>query len=85
MTDEVYMRSCLIPAPPPVSLVFFSKQFGQNACGELGLGDTVERHTPTLSNSSRGKSIVHITAGNELTAVLTKTGEVSAVGSGNKW
>lgn len=52
------------------------KQFGQNACGELGLGDAVERHTPTLSNSSRGKGVVHVTAGNELTAVLTNTGEV---------
>ncbi|CAN0107092.1 unnamed protein product, partial [Hapterophycus canaliculatus] len=50
--------------------------FGQNACGELGLGDTVERYTPTLSRSSRDKSIVHVTAGNELTAVLSDTGEV---------
>lgn len=62
-------------------LYFFSwrpekKKFGQNACGELGLGDAVERHTPTLSHSSRDKGVVHVTAGNELTAVLTITGEV---------
>eukprot|EP00903_Cladosiphon_okamuranus_P014621 g13558.t2 len=54
--------------------------FGQNACGELGLGDAVERYTPTLSHSSRGKGIVHVTAGNELTAVLTNTGEVYCCG-----
>ncbi|CAM9563936.1 unnamed protein product [Pylaiella littoralis] len=58
--------------------------FGQNACGELGLGDTAERHTPTLSNSSRGKGIVHVTAGNELTAVLTDTGEVYSCGYNNE-
>ncbi|CAB1109824.1 unnamed protein product [Ectocarpus sp. CCAP 1310/34] len=54
--------------------------FGQNACGELGLGDTLERHTPTLSQTSRGKDIVDVTAGNELTAVLTNTGEVYSCG-----
>ncbi|CAM9295132.1 unnamed protein product, partial [Ectocarpus sp. 12 AP-2014] len=54
--------------------------FGQNACGELGLGDTLERHTPTLSQTSRGKDIVVVTAGNELTAVLTNTGEVYSCG-----
>ncbi|CAN0164477.1 unnamed protein product [Ectocarpus sp. 6 AP-2014] len=54
--------------------------FGQNACGELGLGDTRERPTPTLSQTSRGKDIVDVTAGNELTAVLTNTGEVYSCG-----
>lgn len=58
------------------------RQFGQNACGELGLGDTVERHTPTVSQTSRGKDIVYVTAGNELTAVLTNTGEVREQGDG---
>ncbi|CAM9886337.1 unnamed protein product, partial [Laminaria digitata] len=51
--------------------------FGQNAAGELGLGDTVERRTPTRSDFCMGKDIVMATAGNEHTAILTNTGEVS--------
>lgn len=68
---------CLLPCCC-FSLPTHKKKFGQNACGELGLGDAVERPTPTLSQSSRVKGVVHVTAGNELTAVLTNTGEVGA-------
>ena len=52
-------------------------QFGQNTAGELGLGDTIERRTPTRSDFCLGKDVVLVTAGNEHTAILTNTGEVS--------
>lgn len=54
----------------------YAIQFGQNAQGELGLGDSLERRKPAFSEACRGKDIVQVTAGNEHTAVLTNTGEV---------
>lgn len=51
-------------------------QFGQNANGELGVGDARQRYSPTVVEFSLGKDVVQVTAGNELTAVLTNTGEV---------
>lgn len=51
-------------------------QFGQNACGELGLGDARDRLAPTLCDSCHGKDVVHVAAGNEITAVVTNAGEV---------
>ncbi|CAN0253016.1 unnamed protein product, partial [Discosporangium mesarthrocarpum] len=50
--------------------------FGQNSYGELGHGDTYNRHTPVAVEFSWGKGIVQVAAGNEHTAVLTESGEV---------
>lgn len=53
---------------------------GQNSYGELGHGDTAERHLPSLVQFSLGKDIVQVAAGNEFTAMLTAAGEVFCCG-----
>eukprot|EP00904_Undaria_pinnatifida_P006408 jgi/Undpi1/2898/HiC_scaffold_14.g06275.m1 len=58
--------------------------FGQNTAGELGLGDTIERRTPTRSDFCLGKDVVLVTAGNEHTAILTNTGEVYSCGNNDE-
>lgn len=48
------------------------------------MGDALDRHAPALVESSVGKAIVHVTAGNEFTAALTDTGEVCGNGVAEK-
>ncbi|XP_070764278.1 probable E3 ubiquitin-protein ligase HERC4 [Enoplosus armatus] len=56
--------------------------WGRNDRGQLGLGDTTDRHTPTPVRCLNTKQTVHISCGEEHTAILTKTGAVFTFGSG---
>ncbi|XP_072321506.1 E3 ISG15--protein ligase HERC5-like [Eucyclogobius newberryi] len=56
--------------------------WGCNSCGQLGLGDTTDRHTPELLQQLHMKKASHICCGEEHTAVLTKDGVVYTFGSG---
>lgn len=44
--------------------------FGQNSYGELGHGDTIERHVPTRVEFATNKRIEQLVAGNEHTVLL---------------
>lgn len=54
--------------------------FGQNNYGELALNDNKERMIPTLVDNCNNMSVVAVAAGNELTLVLTESGEVYSSG-----
>ncbi|XP_073698567.1 probable E3 ubiquitin-protein ligase HERC4 [Garra rufa] len=56
--------------------------WGKNSAGQLGLGDTAERHVPTVVNSLQQKKTVSISCGGEHTATLSKGGAVFTFGSG---
>ncbi|XP_029290713.1 probable E3 ubiquitin-protein ligase HERC4 isoform X2 [Cottoperca gobio] len=56
--------------------------WGRNECGQLGLGDTTDRRTPTLVHCLNMKKTVHISCGKDHTAVLTKDSAVFTFGSG---
>ncbi|KAM9754307.1 putative E3 ubiquitin-protein ligase HERC3 [Menidia menidia] len=56
--------------------------WGRNDRGQLGLGDTADRHTPTAFSSLNGKKAVSVSCGEEHTAILTKGGAVFTFGSG---
>ncbi|XP_056109501.1 probable E3 ubiquitin-protein ligase HERC4 [Rhinichthys klamathensis goyatoka] len=56
--------------------------WGKNSAGQLGLGDTTDRHVPTVVNSLNRKKIVSISCGGEHTATLSKGGTVFTFGSG---
>ncbi|XP_026222290.1 probable E3 ubiquitin-protein ligase HERC3 [Anabas testudineus] len=56
--------------------------WGRNDCGQLGLGDTTDRHTPTPVHSLNLKKTVHVSCGKDHTATLTKDGVVFTFGSG---
>ncbi|KAM6937862.1 putative E3 ubiquitin-protein ligase HERC4 [Xenentodon cancila] len=56
--------------------------WGRNDFGQLGLGDTEERHTPTPVHYLNRKKTVFISCGRDHTAVLTKDGAVFTFGSG---
>ncbi|XP_033844012.1 probable E3 ubiquitin-protein ligase HERC4 [Periophthalmus magnuspinnatus] len=56
--------------------------WGHNCNGQLGLGDTTDRHTPALVHSLTMKKTCHISCGEGHTAVLTKDGAVYTFGSG---
>lgn len=49
--------------------------FGRNNEGQLGHGDTVTRHEPTLVESLKGKRVVAASCGRAHTVVLTEDGE----------
>ncbi|XP_053175956.1 uncharacterized protein LOC128359488 [Scomber japonicus] len=55
--------------------------WGRNDCGQLGLGDTTDRHTPTPVHSLDMKKTIHISCGKDHTAILTKDGVVFTFGS----
>uniref|UniRef100_A0A3P9C3D1 RCC1-like domain-containing protein n=1 Tax=Maylandia zebra TaxID=106582 RepID=A0A3P9C3D1_9CICH len=55
---------------------------GRNDCGQLGLGDTQDRHTPTPVHYLNMKKTVSISCGKDHTAALTKDGAVFTFGSG---
>ncbi|XP_029290721.1 probable E3 ubiquitin-protein ligase HERC3 isoform X2 [Cottoperca gobio] len=56
--------------------------WGRNECGQLGLGDTTDRRTPTPVHYLNMKKTVHVSCGKDHTAVLTKDGAVFTFGSG---
>ncbi|KAM9351918.1 putative E3 ubiquitin-protein ligase HERC3 [Symphorus nematophorus] len=56
--------------------------WGGNDCGQLGLGDRTDRHTPTSVHYLNLKKTVHISCGKDHTAILTKDGVVFTFGSG---
>ncbi|XP_062276633.1 probable E3 ubiquitin-protein ligase HERC4 [Scomber scombrus] len=56
--------------------------WGRNDCGQLGLGDTTDRHTPNPVHSLDMKKTIHISCGKDHTAILTKDGVVFTFGSG---
>nr|XP_046250581.1 probable E3 ubiquitin-protein ligase HERC4 [Scatophagus argus] len=56
--------------------------WGRNDCGQLGLGDTTDRHTPTSVHYLNMKKTVHISCGKDHTVTLTKDGVVFTFGSG---
>ncbi|XP_053740928.1 probable E3 ubiquitin-protein ligase HERC4 isoform X2 [Synchiropus splendidus] len=56
--------------------------WGGNQCGQLGLGDTTDRLTPTLVKPLNTWRTIQICCGREHTAVLTKDGAVFTFGSG---
>ncbi|KAA0721992.1 putative E3 ubiquitin-protein ligase HERC3 [Triplophysa tibetana] len=56
--------------------------WGKNSSGQLGLGDTTDRHVPTVLKSLNGKKTQLISCGGEHTATLSKGGTVFTFGSG---
>ncbi|KAA0721995.1 putative E3 ubiquitin-protein ligase HERC4 [Triplophysa tibetana] len=56
--------------------------WGKNSSGQLGLGDTTDRHVPTIVKSLNGKKTQFISCGGEHTAGLSKEGTVFTFGSG---
>ncbi|XP_066534384.1 E3 ubiquitin-protein ligase HERC2-like [Hoplias malabaricus] len=56
--------------------------WGRNSAGQLGLGDTEDRHIPACVNSVCLKKTVFISCGGEHTATLSKGGTVFTFGSG---
>ncbi|XP_013867633.1 probable E3 ubiquitin-protein ligase HERC3 [Austrofundulus limnaeus] len=56
--------------------------WGRNDCGQLGLGDTKDRYTPTCLHSLNLKKSCDVSCGKDHTAVLTKHGVVFTFGSG---
>ncbi|XP_018517718.1 probable E3 ubiquitin-protein ligase HERC3 [Lates calcarifer] len=56
--------------------------WGRNDCGQLGLGDMTDRHTPTPVHCLNMKKTIHISCGKDHTAILTKDGAVFTFGSG---
>uniref|UniRef100_A0A8C1E1K4 HECT domain-containing protein n=1 Tax=Cyprinus carpio carpio TaxID=630221 RepID=A0A8C1E1K4_CYPCA len=56
--------------------------WGKNSAGQLGLGDTTDRHVPTVVKSLNWKKTVSISCGGEHTATLSKGGTVFTFGSG---
>ncbi|KAF5898052.1 putative E3 ubiquitin-protein ligase HERC3, partial [Clarias magur] len=56
--------------------------WGRNGAGQLGLGDTDDRHAPVCVKSLNLKKAVSISCGEDHTAVLTKGGLLFTFGSG---
>ncbi|XP_061577145.1 E3 ISG15--protein ligase HERC5-like [Cololabis saira] len=56
--------------------------WGRNDCGQLGLGDTEDRSTPTSVQCLNLKKTSYIACGKDHTAILTKGGVVFTFGSG---
>lgn len=56
--------------------------WGSNSCGQLGLGDTTDRHSPTLLHHLDMKKSCHISCGEAHTAVLSKDRAVFTFGAG---
>ncbi|CAL9697113.1 unnamed protein product [Knipowitschia caucasica] len=56
--------------------------WGSNSCGQLGLGDTTDRHSPTIVHYLNSKKSCYVSCGLSHTAVLTKDGAVFTFGSG---
>ncbi|XP_066487811.1 E3 ISG15--protein ligase HERC5-like isoform X2 [Tiliqua scincoides] len=66
-----------------VSLSGSVYSWGKNAFGQLGLGDTEDRNSPTYVNALEQKKMVFVCCGGEHTAVLSKDGLVCTFGAGS--
>jgi alpha-tubulin suppressor-like RCC1 family protein len=53
---------------------------GSNDKGQLGLGDAVERHSPSLVQALQGKNITQVVAGESFSLALDDNGEVYSFG-----
>ncbi|XP_064418774.1 probable E3 ubiquitin-protein ligase HERC4 isoform X2 [Latimeria chalumnae] len=56
--------------------------WGRNNFGQLGLNDENDRYAPALLKSLRSQKVVHVSCGEDHTAVLTKEGGVFTFGAG---
>ena len=56
--------------------------WGDNERGQLGVGDTEDRHVPTLVTELQGKHVVHVAAGTNHTICTTAVGSVFTWGGG---
>ncbi|KAF7710123.1 probable E3 ubiquitin-protein ligase HERC4 [Silurus meridionalis] len=56
--------------------------WGRNSAGQLGVGDTDDRHVPVCVKSLNLKKTVFVSCGEDHTAVLTKEGLLFTFGSG---
>jgi len=56
--------------------------WGYNGSGQLGVGDTENRHAPTLVTGLQGKRVVHVAAGEQHTICSTADGSVFTWGGG---
>nr|XP_056711168.1 E3 ISG15--protein ligase HERC5-like [Euleptes europaea] len=65
-----------------VSLSGSVYSWGKNTFGQLGLGHTEDRNSPTYVNALEHKKTVFISCGGEHTAVLSKDGLVCTFGAG---
>ncbi|KAL8206719.1 UNVERIFIED_CONTAM: hypothetical protein K2H54_021411, partial [Gekko kuhli] len=65
-----------------VSLSGSVYSWGKNAFGQLGLGHTEDRYSPTYVDALEHKKTVFISCGGEHTAVLSKEGLVCTFGAG---
>ena len=59
--------------------------WGQNKDGKLGVGDTENRHVPTMVTGLQGKQVVHVAAGSNHTICTTTDGAVFTWGDGESW
>ena len=57
--------------------------WGDNQYGQLGVGDTEDRHTPTLVTALQGKQVVHVAAGQFHTICTTADSSVFTWGDGS--
>ncbi|KAM4619545.1 putative E3 ubiquitin-protein ligase HERC3 [Polymixia lowei] len=55
--------------------------WGRNNSGQLGLGDTTDRHMPTPVHCLNMKNTIYVSCGENHTAILTKDGTVFTFGS----
>ena len=58
--------------------------WGRNGSGQLGVGDTENRHVPTLVIGLQGKRVVHVAAGEYHTICSTADGSVFTWGAGDR-
>lgn len=58
--------------------------FGNNAFGQLGVGDRVQRNSPSRISILNDRKIVDISCGEEHSVILTSTGTVFTCGAGTE-
>ena len=58
--------------------------WGRNVNGQLGVGDTEDRHLPTLVTGLQGKQVTHVAAGRYHTMCSTADGSVFSWGEGDE-
>ncbi len=75
----------MLPPPPHthpcLSLNWKVYTWGSNSVGQLGLGDQIDRHSPTLMDALWGLPVVQLAAGESHSLALTTSGHMFAWGS----